>query len=109
MTYGERAHGGLWGYDGNVRLLVVAFVLTFAVAVTASVFALWSVVDTPPWKTSAAPTVDPIRLERCHAALTLQSDLRANGVLIAGVSRAKTGPRYATAIAQADGDVQQFC
>jgi hypothetical protein len=37
-----------------MRLLVAALVLTFAVAVTASVFAIWPVVADAPWEQAAA-------------------------------------------------------
>ena len=49
-----------------MRLLVVALVLTMAVAVTASVFAIWPVVADAPWEDEAVPTatVAPRATER---------------------------------------------
>ena len=43
-----------------MRLLVTALVLTFAVAIGASVIATWASVADAPWEESAAPTAVPI-------------------------------------------------
>lgn len=47
-----------------MRLLIAALVFTLAIAVTASVFAIWPAVADAPWEESAAPVVAPPRQPR---------------------------------------------
>ena len=75
-----------------------------AIATVASVFAIWPVVGHAPWQ-SSPPAIDPFRLERCRAALGVQSDLRARF----GLVPARPGSRVSVAMAQAVADVQRYC
>ena len=59
-----------------MRALISALVVTFAIAVTASVFAIWPVVADAPWEddTTLVPTVDRIAELRCQGALGLRQE-----------------------------------
>jgi hypothetical protein len=92
-----------------MRLLVAALVLSFAVAVTASVFAIWPVVADAPWErdisppgvSQPAPTQD-LRPLRCQAALDWLNQL--NRLLAV-----TTGPVSAETIVGAHADVDKYC
>lgn len=72
-----------------MRLLVAALLLTFALAVTAAIFALWPVVATPPWVSQPTPvvvvqpTVDPCVMLRTQL-IQADSPLAINVILTAG-------------------------
>ena len=65
-----------------MRLLVLALAFTLAVAVTASVFAIWPVVADAPWEndvpTVAAPIADNSDALRCQGALDYRAAIAAN-------------------------------
>ena len=72
----------------SIRALTIAIIVTLALAVTASVFAIWPVVADAPWEDEvvAIPTVDRIREIRCQGAL----DLREALILAGHTSRSRT-------------------
>lgn len=57
-----------------MRLLAVALVFTFAVAVTASVFAIWPAVADAPWEDATPTPPRPAQTNeiRCQEALDLR-------------------------------------
>ena len=66
-----------------MRLLLTALIATFAIAVTASVFAIWPVVADAPWEDSTEPVIeDRTDKIRCQGAYeVLQSAIEALGQL----------------------------
>ena len=65
-----------------MRLLIPALMLTAAVAVTASVFAIWPVVADAPWENDAPPVAAPVaddnRDLRCQGALDFRAAIVAS-------------------------------
>lgn len=61
-------------HAGLMRALVAALILTFAIAVTASVFAIWPVVADAPWEddVSVPVAVDNTEEILCEGALRLR-------------------------------------
>jgi hypothetical protein len=60
---------------------------------------------------TAAPTTDPIRVERCKAALAVRDDIKTNGAARGSnpVAHYASGPLYATPLAAAEADVARYC
>src|ERR1700694_5956406 len=50
--------------------------VALALALVATVFAVWPAVGHAPWEASPAATTDPIRVERCKAALAVRDGLQ---------------------------------
>ena len=63
-----------------MKLLLAALAVTFAVAVTASVFAIWPAVADAPWEDEAPGATEPVdrtRELRCEGALRLREQTMA--------------------------------
>ena len=64
-----------------MRALIAALIFTLAIAVTASVFAIWPVVADAPWETDVVVVDDRIesarrlREIRCEGALSYRNDI----------------------------------
>ena len=61
----------------TMRLLIATLMLTLAVAVTASVFAIWPVVADAPWE-NEVPVADRGDTLRCQGALDYRAAIVAN-------------------------------
>ena len=61
-----------------MKLLLAALAITFVIAVTASVFAIWPVVADAPWEDDAPTPVlqDQGELLLCDAAIRLRDEMR---------------------------------
>jgi hypothetical protein len=74
-----------------MRLLIAALLLTLAVAVTASVFAIWPVIATPPWETQPAavqPSVDPCVTITNQLAVAV-TEIAANAIYRQGIAECR--------------------
>ena len=67
-----------------MRRLIAALVVTLAIAVTASVFAIWPVVTDAPWEdTVPAPVVAPPREpSRCEVLTQQLADAQTTGAAV---------------------------
>ena len=91
-----------------MKLLLAALAVTFAIAVVASVFAIWPVVADAPWEDDV-PT--PVAVEdgtdsiRCEAALGLRSSL-----VLAGRPLGEFFLRdYEADLANAESEINRYC
>ena len=86
-----------------MRALIAALVVTFTIAVVASVFAIWPVVADAPWEKNAVvqPVIDRTAEIRCEGALSYRDSLIA----------ASAGEiwRYESQLDEADREISRFC
>ena len=62
-----------------MKLLLAALAVTFAIAVVASVFAIWPAVADAPWEDAPAVVDDGTDVVRCDGALSLRASVIAAG------------------------------
>ena len=63
-----------------MKLLLAALAVTFAIAVTASVFAIWPAVADAPWEDGTpVAVIDGTESVRCEGALSLRASVIAVG------------------------------
>lgn len=86
-----------------MRLLIAALVLTLAIAVTASVFAIWPVVADAPWEEDA-PVMDRANELRCEGALSYRKVVLerfgTSGFSFQG---------WSEQLRQAEREIERFC
>ena len=94
-----------------MRLLIPALILTAAVAVTASVFAIWPVVADAPWENDvpavAAPVADNTGALRCQGALDYRAAIAANPPTHSSFSIRRPGDPPSPGVAITDQDALQ--
>ena len=92
-----------------MRLLIPALILTAAVAVTASVFAIWPVVADAPWENdvpiAAPPIADNSEALRCQGAL----DYRAAIVTANPSTSATTEFFLQRLLDDAEREITRYC
>ena len=88
-----------------MKLLLAALAVTFAIAVVASVFAIWPAVADAPWE-DEAPVVVEDRTDsiRCEAALGLRSSL-----VLAGRPLALGRGDYDAQLRNAEREIDRYC
>ena len=91
-----------------MKLLLAAPAVTFAVAVTASVFAIWPAVGTAPWEDDPEPVVieDEIDLVRCEAALSLRESAT---LALASTETSRTRNPIQSQISTAEAEIDRYC
>ena len=96
-----------------MKLLLAALAVTFTIAVTASVFAIWPVVADAPWEDDTPVVVDTdIDALRCESALGLRADILADGREAYGDGvRDPEGWHvvYERQLSQAESEIQHNC
>ena len=99
-----------WRYAaGLVRFLIIGLVLTFAVAVTASVFAIWPAVGDAPWEDEVAVAVEETTDVRCEGALDLREAVIDAGIMGSNSSGRLTGTEFRNRMRQAEGEIDDYC
>ena len=91
-----------------MRLLIAALVFTLAIAVTASVFAIWPAVADAPWEDSTAPDrTDEIR---CQGGLDYRTAALANPPTRVLVGVAVTDQEaLQRLLGQAESEIARYC
>ena len=89
-----------------MRLLPGALVVTFAIAVTASVFAIWPVVADAPWEDKPA-VVDRTAEIRCESALDLRAAIILKGEFAFGNETGLLD--YDAQLAAVQREVTRYC
>ena len=99
-----------------MRPLVAALIVTFAIAVTASVFAIWPVVADAPWEEdTTAPVVEDRRYEiRCEGALRFRITIieagRFEREIFEGAGHNLDGVvNYEFQLANAEREIIRYC
>ena len=91
-----------------MRALIAALVLTLAIAVTASVFAVWPVVTDAPWEDDVSvPVVDRTQEIRCEAALDLRETIVRQGRYNRGNQSGLLD--YEDVLRDAEREIDRFC
>ncbi len=92
-----------------MKLLQAALAVTFAVAVTASVFAIWPAVADAPWEDDAPPpVVQPVNRSqemRCQAAL----DLRERVLFDSEPSNDAAREAWVKLYREAESEIEVYC
>ena len=91
-----------------MKLLLAALFVTFVIAVTASVFAIWPAVADAPWEDEVPTPVvvsDDTDAIRCEAALGLRSSLVLAGRPLGGFFLRD----YEADLANAEREIQRYC
>ena len=96
-----------------MKLLLAALAVTFAIAIVASVFAIWPAVADAPWEDSApvVPRTD-IDALRCESALGLRADILAHGrdAYRDGVKDPESWlVAYEHQLSDAESEIQHYC
>ena len=97
-----------------------ALLVTFSVAITASVFAIWPVVADAPWEDSAPVEEDRTNQIRCEGALSYRNSIIEAGPYSSGgeslLPRRDTGVgnpdgvrNYESALGQAAREIARYC
>ena len=104
-----------------MRLLIAALAITLAVAVTASVFAIWPVVADAPWENDTPVVVDRTAELRCQGALDYRNSIIEAGRYSSGgesqffpnLDRGPGNPggvrNYEEALGQAEREISRYC
>ncbi len=92
-------------------MIRAVLVLTLAIAITASVFAIWPVVADAPWQADPVVVEVPVGIDRtneirCEQALELRERLLIESHPVSGSSNEETWKGW---MAQLRGEIRDYC
>ena len=94
-----------------MKLLLAALAVTFAIAVVASVFAIWPVVADAPWEDEVPTPVvqDQGEVLLCEAAIRLRDEMRVEDGKVRFSSGRMLQREINTLLGEAKADIDRYC